>query len=186
LKWRALQCDGNGSRVREMLGPAECKRHRQDRRIRNKRRRGEMKDGTNCAVIVRIACGMGRWVLWRGGSVGCGDAYDIAAAAFDVAEMNMTERKDELQRHRCKRKPRAPPFIGTNPTHQANCPTSIRKQSNAGIAARNAIEMKASPSHAGKNELWRRCNKAMFPIFNADGRMISRSCLRVAKLTLVL
>jgi hypothetical protein len=41
--------------------------------------------------------------------------------------MDVPERDDELQHHRCKREPRATPSIGTNPTHQANCPASTQE-----------------------------------------------------------
>src|ERR1700757_3946812 len=37
--------------------------------------------------------------------------------------MDVSKRKGELQRHRCKREPSAPPPIGTNPTHWQNAPT---------------------------------------------------------------
>jgi hypothetical protein len=80
-----------------------------------------MDDGANRAVIVCLVRGMSGRILMRRRSLGCGNADDAAAAA-EVFEMNVPERKDELQRHRCKREPRATPSIGTNPTHQANCP----------------------------------------------------------------
>jgi hypothetical protein len=34
--------------------------------------------------------------------------------------MDVTEREDKLQRHRCKRQPTPAPLFGPNPTHQAN------------------------------------------------------------------
>ena len=39
--------------------------------------------------------------------------------------MDVSKRKDKLQRHRCKREPTAPPPIGTNPTHWQNWPTFL-------------------------------------------------------------
>ena len=127
MKCRASQCERNESEMGEVLGAAECKRHRQDRRVRKERRRGEMDDGANRAVIVRVVCRMSGWILMRGKSFGRDNAGEVAAAAAEVFEVNVSERKDELQRHRCKREPPATPFIGTNPTHQANCPTPTQE-----------------------------------------------------------
>jgi hypothetical protein len=110
--------------MREMIGLAERKWRGQDRRIRKKRRRGEMNGGANRAVIVRLASRMPWRILMRGRGGGRGDTGD-AITAREVIEMNVSERKDELQQHRCKRKPCAGSSIGTNQMHQANRPARI-------------------------------------------------------------
>jgi hypothetical protein len=37
--------------------------------------------------------------------------------------MDVSERKDKLQRHRCEREPSAPPPISSNPTHHGSLPS---------------------------------------------------------------
>ena len=86
-----------------------------------------MDDGADRAVIVGFVCRMSGWILMRGEGFGRGNAGKAAAGAAQVFEMNVPERDDELQHHRCNREPRATPSIGANPTHQANCPASTRE-----------------------------------------------------------
>lgn len=86
-----------------------------------------MDDGADRAGIVRVARWMSGWILRRGKSSGRGNAGEVAAFAAEVFEMDVPERDSELQHHRCKREPRATPSIGTNPTHQANCPASTQE-----------------------------------------------------------
>ena len=70
------------------------------------------------AKIFGLVRGMLRRNLLRRGRLGRRHAGDDGAAC-QLFEMDMSERKDKLQRHRCKRKPSAPPPIGsTNPTHR--------------------------------------------------------------------
>ena len=70
------------------------------------------------AKIVGLVRGMLSWILLGCGRLGRHHAGD-AGAACELFEMNVSERKRKLQRHRCKREPTAPPPIGTNPTHRA-------------------------------------------------------------------
>jgi hypothetical protein len=61
-------------------------------------------------MVRRILLGRGR--LRRRNAGGDG-------AACELFEMSVSERKEKLQRHRCKREPTAPPPLGTtNPTHR--------------------------------------------------------------------
>ena len=70
------------------------------------------------AKIVRLVCGMLNRILLGRGRRGRRHAGD-GGAACELFEMDVSQRKDKLQRHRCKREPSAPPPIGTmNPTHQ--------------------------------------------------------------------
>ena len=70
------------------------------------------------AKIFGLVRGMLRRNLLRRGRLGRRHAGDDGAAC-QLSEMDMSERKDKLQRHRCKREPSAPPPIGTtNATHR--------------------------------------------------------------------
>ena len=74
------------------------------------------------AKIVRLVRRMLSWILLGRRRLGRRHAGD-GGAAWELFEMDVSERKDKLQRHRCKREPSAPPPIGTNPTHWQNAPT---------------------------------------------------------------
>ena len=75
------------------------------------------------AKTARLVRRMLIWILLGRGRLGCRQArYD--GAAWQLFEVDVSARKDELQRHRCKREPSAPPPIGTNPTHWQNAPSS--------------------------------------------------------------
>ena len=73
------------------------------------------------AIVVRFVSGMLRWILLGRGRLGRRHSGDDGAAC-ELFEMNVSERKGKLQRHRCKSEPTAPPPIGTNPTHWQNAP----------------------------------------------------------------
>ena len=121
LKRRTLRRDKNESGKAEVLHRSRRERHRQQWRIRQERRRGEMDGRADRAKIVRLVRGMLKWILLGRRRFGRGHAGD-GRAACKLFEMDVSERKDKLQRHRCKREPSAPPPIGTNPTHWLNAP----------------------------------------------------------------
>ena len=121
LKRRTLRRDKNQSGKAEVLDRSRRERYRQQWRIRQERRRGEMDGRTDRAKIVRLVRGMLKWVLLGQRRFGRRHAGD-GRAACKLFEMDVSERKDKLQRHRCKREPSAPPPIGTNPTHWLNAP----------------------------------------------------------------
>ena len=122
LKCRTLRRNKNESEMSEMLDRSRRERHRQERRIRQKRRRGEMDVRADRAIIVRLVRRMLSWILLGRRRFGRRHAGD-GGAACELFEMEVSERKDKLQRHRCKREPSAPPPIGTNPTHWQNAST---------------------------------------------------------------
>src|SRR5215831_15349284 len=76
-------------------------------------------------------------------------------AACELFEMEVSERKDKLQRHRCKREPSAPSPIGPNPTHQANCPERTSSESTAKPLMRNAIATRAAWQGLTRPARWR-------------------------------
>ena len=73
------------------------------------------------AIIARLVRRMLSWILPGRRRFGRRHAGD-GRAAYKLFEMDVSERKDKLQRHRYKREPSAPPPIGTNPTHWLNAP----------------------------------------------------------------
>jgi hypothetical protein len=126
LKCRSLRRDKNESEITEMLDRPRRERHRQERRIRQERRRSEMDGRADRAIIVRLVRRMLRWILLGRGCLGRRHAGD-GGAARELFEMDVSERKDKLQRHRCEREPSAAPPIGTNRTHQATCPVRTQQ-----------------------------------------------------------
>ena len=141
LKRRTLRRDKNESEIAEMLDRSRRERHRQERRIRQERRRGEMDGRADRAIIVRLVRRMLKWILLGRRRFGRRHAGD-GRAACELFEMDVSERKDKLQRHRCKREPSAPPPIGTNPTHQANrCPVRAQSQSTVRPACFRALSL---------------------------------------------
>jgi hypothetical protein len=104
-----------------MLDCSRGERNRQKRRIRQVGRRGEMDSTADRAKVVCLIRGMLRRILLRRGRLGRRRAGDDGAAC-QLFEMDVSERKDKLQRHRCKREPSVPPSISTNPTHWQNAP----------------------------------------------------------------
>ena len=69
-----------------------------------------MDGGADRAIIVRLIRGMLKWILlgqWRIGRRNAGDD----GATCELFEMDVSERKDKLQRHRCKREPTPPPLL---------------------------------------------------------------------------
>ena len=95
MKCRALRRDRNESDIAEMLA---------DR-----------------AIIVRLVRRMLSWILLGRRRLERRQAND-GRAGGEFFEMDVSERKDKLQRHRCKSEPSAAPPIGTNPTHWLNAP----------------------------------------------------------------
>src|SRR6516225_245999 len=79
------------------------------------------------AKIVRLVRRMLSWILLGRGRFGRRHASNNGAAC-GLFEMNVSKRKDKLQRHRRKREPPAPPPLGTtNPTHPELDRESARK-----------------------------------------------------------
>ena len=76
------------------------------------------------AKIVRLVRRMVRRILLGRGRFRRRHARN-GRAACELFEMNVSKRKGELQRHRRKGEPTAPPPIGTNRTHWQNWPTSL-------------------------------------------------------------
>ena len=62
------------------------------------------------------------WILLGRGRLGRRHAGD-GGAACELFEMDVSERKDKLQRHRCKREPTPTPLSGLSPTHWQNAST---------------------------------------------------------------
>ena len=117
LKWRSPRHDEIDRDAIEMLDGSRNERHRQLRRRRQERVRGEKDRGADHAiVVVRVIAGVRRGQLRRLGSRA---AYSRSGvAAMDAVEMDMPERDNELQRQRGQRQPTAKPSI-VKPTHRA-------------------------------------------------------------------
>ena len=118
LKCRTLRRDKNESEIAEMLDYSRRERYRQERRIPRERRRGEMDSRADREIIVRPVRGMLNWILLGRGRPGRRHAGDGG-----LFEMDVSERKDKLQRHRCKREPTPTPLSGPSPTHWQNAST---------------------------------------------------------------
>jgi hypothetical protein len=121
LKCRTLQRDENESEIAEMVDCPGGERYQQEWRIRQVRRRGEMDRRADRANSLRLIGGMLSGILLgrrrlRRRQVGNG------GAASKPFEMEVSERKGKLQRHRRKREPSAPSPIGTNLAHQQHAP----------------------------------------------------------------
>jgi hypothetical protein len=119
LKRRPLRRDKREIVIAEMLDGSGRERHRQQRRIRQERGRGEMDGRADRAIIVSLAGRMLRGTILGRGRFRCRDARD-GGVGCELFEMDVSEREGKLQRHRCKREPSAPSSLGPNPTHQAN------------------------------------------------------------------
>ena len=99
-----------------MVDRSGRERRGQQRRIRQEGRRNEMDGRADCAIIVSVARRMLRPpLLGRRRFRRRHDSEGGAAPKF--FEMDVSERKDKLERHRCKREVSAPPPIDANPTH---------------------------------------------------------------------
>jgi hypothetical protein len=98
---------------------------------------------TDRAIVVRFVSGMLRWISLGRGCLGRRYFGDNGAAC-EAFEMDVSERKEKLQRHRCKSEPTAPPPIGTNPTHWQNAPTPRLEQCTVEPIRGNAFSMKTS------------------------------------------
>ena len=73
------------------------------------------------AKAARLVRRMLIWILLGRGRLGCCQArYD--GAAWQFFEVDVSARKDKLQRYGCKSEPTAPPSVSTNPTHWQNAP----------------------------------------------------------------
>jgi hypothetical protein len=119
LKSGSLWRDENKSDVIKMLDRLRNKRHRQLRCVRQERRRSQMDDRTNRAVIIRL---VGR-MLRRSGRDDRGLCVRGCRGGRGYVEMNVAEGEDKLQRHRRKRQPTRTPLPGSNPTHHATLPS---------------------------------------------------------------
>jgi len=95
------------------------------------------------AIVVSLVCRMLRRSLRGRGRIRGRNACD-GRGARELFEMDVSEREDKLQRHRCKRKPSAPWSLGPNPTHQAN----RAKRSGIGLspAGWRAMALELKPS----------------------------------------
>ena len=127
LKRRTLRRDKYKSERTEMLDRSGRERHRQERRNRKELRRSEVDGRADRAIVVRLVRRVLGWVLLGRGRLRRRHTRDdgIACRLF---EMDVSERKNKLQRHRCEREPSAPPPIRTNPTHQTNCPARYQHE----------------------------------------------------------
>jgi hypothetical protein len=68
------------------------------------------------AKIVSLACRALSWILL--GRRRLGRLYACnRGVPYEPFEMNVSERKDKLQRHRCKRQPTPTPLSRPSPTH---------------------------------------------------------------------
>jgi hypothetical protein len=118
LKCRTLRRDKNETEMADMLDCSGRVRYRQKRRIRHEGRRGKMDSRADRAKVVCLVRGMLNWNLLGRGRLGDRHADD-GGHTCELFDMDVSERKDKLQRHRCKREPSVPPPIGTtNPTHR--------------------------------------------------------------------
>ena len=104
------------------------------------------------AKTARLVRRMLIWILLGRERVGCRHARG------QLFEMDVSTRKDELQRHRCKREPSAPPPIGTNPTHWQNAPTPRLEQCTAEAIRGNAFSLKTSLPSVNLARLLPECN----------------------------
>src|SRR4029077_9953642 len=95
------------------------------------------------AKIARLVRRMLIWILLGRERLGCRRACDEGTAC-QLFEVDVSARKDKLQRHRCKREPSAPPPIGTNPTHWQNAPTPRLEQCTPGATRGNRFFLKTS------------------------------------------
>jgi hypothetical protein len=144
-----------------MLDRLRDDRHRQLRCVREERCRRQMHNGADRAVIVAIAV-----VMLRGGGLlagRCGVANGNGSLGSDAVEVQVPERQRELQRHRRKRQPSAPPPLGTNPTHHVSSPShaiGAPTHSTAGvIVVANAAKPQPLSREANRPGLWPVCNK---------------------------
>ena len=122
LKRRTLRRDKNESGNAEVLDRSRRERHRQQWRIRQERCRGEMDGRADRAEIARLVRGMLKWILLGRGRFRRRNARD-GRAAWELLEMDVSERKHKLQRHRCKREPTPTSLSGPSPTHWQNALT---------------------------------------------------------------
>ena len=109
------------------------------------------------AKAARLVRRMLIWALLGRGRLGRRRAGD-GGVACQLFEMDVSARKDELQRHRCKREPSAPPPIGTNPTHWQNAPTPRLEQCTAEAIRGNAFSLKTSLPSVNLARLLPECN----------------------------
>src|SRR2546430_6507369 len=70
----------------------------------------------NRAKIGRLVRRLRKWILLGRRRIGCRHAGD-GRAACEFFEMDVSDRKDKLQRHRCKREPTPTALSGSSPTH---------------------------------------------------------------------
>jgi hypothetical protein len=105
LEWRPSRGEKGDRYTIRVLEPANRKRHRQLRRLRQQRCRSKMDRGADRAVIV----GVTDRLLCRGRRGGRPSGGETAAGVPEVAQMDVAERERELQRQREQREPRASP-----------------------------------------------------------------------------
>ena len=117
LEWRTPGRERACCNEIGVLHRPRCERLRQLRRLRQQRSRGEMNRGADRAVIVRVTDGLlgllGR--RRRAGRRSCDSK--AAAAMLEVAEVDVAEREDDLQRQREQRQARANPQPRPHPSH---------------------------------------------------------------------
>ena len=92
LERRAPRHDENGGDAIEMLDCLRAKRHRQLRRLGNKRIGGEVDRGANRAVIVCLIAGL---VVGKRGRSRRSGNRDNSGSARDAVEMDVSERHEQ-------------------------------------------------------------------------------------------
>ena len=109
------------------------------------------------AKTARLVRRMLIWILLGRERVGCRHARGEGAAC-QLFEMDVSARKDKLQRHRCKCEPSAAPPIGTNPAHWQNAPTPRLEQCTAEPIRGNAFSLQTSLPSVNLAGLLPECN----------------------------
>jgi hypothetical protein len=128
------------------------------------------------AIVVRLVRRMLDWILLGQARFRRRNARD-GGAACKLFEMEVSERKDKLQRHRCKGEPSAPLPIGTNPTQRTN-PRS--EQSTAEPISGNTFPSRDRTGQYKLAGLLPKCNKARLADF-ATGRQHFASEPRISR-----
>jgi hypothetical protein len=113
LERGAPRCDEDNRDAIDMLDRSRDERHRQLRRLRNKRIGRKLDGGANGAIIVTAAMLVGEQRRTRHS----GDGADGRGARNGI-EMHVSEREHELQRQRRKRQQAARSPAGTDPPHR--------------------------------------------------------------------
>jgi hypothetical protein len=113
LEWRTSRGEKGGGYTNRVLDLANRKRHRQLRRLRQQRCRAQMDCGADRTIVVCITDRM----LRRRRSAGLPSRGGDSRSVLDVAEMNVSERQNDLHRQRKQRQVHPSPQLRPQPPH---------------------------------------------------------------------